>query len=490
MIRSNKELLSLITCVGDYLSIDILHEAIKRYDDIKLELHAALKLSPDDIENIEDTADNDYMLKFLAMYMAAEKRDTDAFPLIVNYFTTHEDQAWNSLSEMSPVDLGSILASVCDADAELLKTTIIKSERGSIIRFACLDALGVLICEEAISRQTLVEWFRTWLRDDTLDLMECSYLADICLFVHLWELKDDVLDALKYGRIENNDDLDASVINGMLSPTSGISDENCQQFSRVNDAVTDIAKCSSRNYFSTLSKMFNNDEFKALMPFFLNIGDAKEEGKFMPAFLHGFMFAIALTPADILPGEWHPHLFGDEVSPFTSDKTAEDAQHGLLLLYERLSSERLDNILTFPFYDDVEGINKNITFMAKQWCIGFCRATELLPDYWLPAKCSIKFTDAMATVTAFADEDKGNELLKSLGKRATHKERKWLLAECCLKLPYAIHTLIQSTQQIAASTYDSSPRIPAKSTKVGRNTPCPCGSGKKFKKCCGGSGQT
>ncbi|WP_273124244.1 SEC-C metal-binding domain-containing protein [Bacillus weihaiensis] len=26
---------------------------------------------------------------------------------------------------------------------------------------------------------------------------------------------------------------------------------------------------------------------------------------------------------------------------------------------------------------------------------------------------------------------------------------------------------------------------PAKSEKVGRNEPCPCGSGKKYKKCCG-----
>ena len=24
------------------------------------------------------------------------------------------------------------------------------------------------------------------------------------------------------------------------------------------------------------------------------------------------------------------------------------------------------------------------------------------------------------------------------------------------------------------------------STKIGRNDPCPCGSGKKYKKCCGG----
>jgi len=33
---------------------------------------------------------------------------------------------------------------------------------------------------------------------------------------------------------------------------------------------------------------------------------------------------------------------------------------------------------------------------------------------------------------------------------------------------------------------DASPRLPVKATpKVGRNDPCPCGSGKKYKKCCG-----
>jgi uncharacterized protein YecA (UPF0149 family) len=29
------------------------------------------------------------------------------------------------------------------------------------------------------------------------------------------------------------------------------------------------------------------------------------------------------------------------------------------------------------------------------------------------------------------------------------------------------------------------PPVPLRSTKVGRNQPCPCGSGKKFKRCCG-----
>jgi len=33
---------------------------------------------------------------------------------------------------------------------------------------------------------------------------------------------------------------------------------------------------------------------------------------------------------------------------------------------------------------------------------------------------------------------------------------------------------------------DSKPRpVRRKTRKVGRNEPCPCGSGKKYKKCCG-----
>jgi len=32
------------------------------------------------------------------------------------------------------------------------------------------------------------------------------------------------------------------------------------------------------------------------------------------------------------------------------------------------------------------------------------------------------------------------------------------------------------------------PQKPVESTKIGRNEPCPCGSGRKYKKCCGAAG--
>ncbi|MCC7154614.1 MAG: SEC-C domain-containing protein [Bryobacterales bacterium] len=38
---------------------------------------------------------------------------------------------------------------------------------------------------------------------------------------------------------------------------------------------------------------------------------------------------------------------------------------------------------------------------------------------------------------------------------------------------------------VAAMLRGNSPAAPVKSQKISRNEPCPCGSGKKFKKCCG-----
>ncbi|MRR06845.1 MAG: preprotein translocase subunit SecA [Deltaproteobacteria bacterium] len=43
----------------------------------------------------------------------------------------------------------------------------------------------------------------------------------------------------------------------------------------------------------------------------------------------------------------------------------------------------------------------------------------------------------------------------------------------------------QRKQRLVFNLSEDLPQLPAKSSKVGRNDPCPCGSGKKYKKCCG-----
>jgi uncharacterized protein YecA (UPF0149 family) len=53
-------------------------------------------------------------------------------------------------------------------------------------------------------------------------------------------------------------------------------------------------------------------------------------------------------------------------------------------------------------------------------------------------------------------------------------------ANCISLLPMTLLGLYASVRLEAR-------RRPARSTKVGRNEPCPCGSGKKYKRCCGSS---
>ena len=42
-----------------------------------------------------------------------------------------------------------------------------------------------------------------------------------------------------------------------------------------------------------------------------------------------------------------------------------------------------------------------------------------------------------------------------------------------------------SKKQMTNENKDDTVKRQAKSKKVGRNDPCPCGSGKKYKQCCG-----
>ncbi|MGH2872053.1 MAG: SEC-C metal-binding domain-containing protein [Solirubrobacteraceae bacterium] len=47
--------------------------------------------------------------------------------------------------------------------------------------------------------------------------------------------------------------------------------------------------------------------------------------------------------------------------------------------------------------------------------------------------------------------------------------------------------LDRMTEIVEALDRPGPPTLPRRATKVPRNAPCPCGSGRKYKKCCGNS---
>jgi len=74
--------------------------------------------------------------------------------------------------------------------------------------------------------------------------------------------------------------------------------------------------------------------------------------------------------------------------------------------------------------------------------------------------------------------------------RVRTEERARYVAEQCA--PHGWHFIIgiepDEPEDISDLEKALDPPVPIQSEKFGRNNPCPCGSGKKYKKCCGAAG--
>ena len=71
--------------------------------------------------------------------------------------------------------------------------------------------------------------------------------------------------------------------------------------------------------------------------------------------------------------------------------------------------------------------------------------------------------------------------------RVADESRVESITELCYKNDWRFILGIEPDQEEDLSDLERklNPRVPHEATKMGRNEPCTCGSGKKFKKCCG-----
>jgi SWIM/SEC-C metal-binding protein len=71
--------------------------------------------------------------------------------------------------------------------------------------------------------------------------------------------------------------------------------------------------------------------------------------------------------------------------------------------------------------------------------------------------------------------------------RVQSEDRAYFVAAACAEhgWQYVMGIEPDKPEDISDMERMLTPALPIRSTKVDRNGPCPCGSGKKYKKCCG-----
>ncbi|MFT3813411.1 MAG: UPF0149 family protein [Acidovorax sp.] len=210
-------------------------------------------------------------------------------------------------------------------------------------------------------------------------------------------------------------------------------------------------------------------------------------------FCDGFLTALACTRRDIPEHEyWAVLLDADPAERFVQlwRKRAAEVARQLDTPVESLDDERtfqpdaLDvraAVLALP-EDERAGMEGEIPSFGQIWALGFMYAVESWPEEWAAPRdkeAAGWIDDALDTLVALTEDDTGApevNMADEDGPPSVSQARVELFGEAI----WAVYDLRQVWKSLG-------PRVEpvVKGDQPGRNDPCPCGSGKKFKKCHG-----
>jgi uncharacterized protein len=206
--------------------------------------------------------------------------------------------------------------------------------------------------------------------------------------------------------------------------------------------------------------------------------------------LEGFLTALAIGPTLVLASEWLPQVWGehgDDLLVFGSEKEAKRIVDLLVRFYNGIVTTFRETPERFvPLLNEWEKDGKPC-LSGQEWCIGFMRGVALRSKDWEPLVKDDKHRDLLAPILWFSS---GKDKQEVHGGQRAESARE-LLLDLLGYIVQRIHAFWQPRREkrqprIVTENFRLAGRpIPARKPKVGRNDPCPCGSGKKFKKCCG-----
>lgn len=204
------------------------------------------------------------------------------------------------------------------------------------------------------------------------------------------------------------------------------------------------------------------------------MSDACHEEAMDIAMLDGFLTGLAVGPNTLPPSRWMPLIWGGEMT-WESEAQAKR----MMSLVFRHANDILFTLRGYP--DDFEPLlyereheGRKIPII-DEWCSGFVRAMALDEEAWRPLMDSEEGEEMLFPIMLYGTEAGWEQLRDDPALENRHEEFAAALGDSVI----AVMDWWLPTRKATSTLRREEP-------KVGRNDPCPCGSGKKFKQCCGG----
>lgn len=230
---------------------------------------------------------------------------------------------------------------------------------------------------------------------------------------------------------------------------------------------------------SNLTSPLSQEEVEELDDFL--ISGATSDETMMISALDGYLTAIASAPIMINPSEWMPGIWGPAEEDMPEFETIEQAEHitGLIIRHSneiinvlRECPENFGAILDENFYES------RLYVDGEMWAYGYTQGIELCRSHWQFLFDDLDGQKALRPILLLGAPKPEEEMLTE-----TPPQRE----DLSMQIPYSVVCIYDmwspyreaNRERIMATT------IKRDHPKIGRNDPCLCGSGKKFKKCCG-----
>ncbi|WP_227509549.1 UPF0149 family protein, partial [Ferrovum myxofaciens] len=247
---------------------------------------------------------------------------------------------------------------------------------------------------------------------------------------------------------------------------------------------------SIRDSPMNVNQPLTDDEINELDDFLLS---DKSPGSCMDiSTFDGFLAAVVLNPDVILPSHWLPWVWdmdnGEESPEFDTLDEASRISNLIMRHYNTVATT-IDEDRFGPLLFVLPQPDNSEFYDAEGWCEGFMLGAAVFLEPWWRSIMKDR-TELVAPMVLLGTEPGWEILSESADEKRAIQEAYESIPDVIEALhtyfePLRMQAIESRIGNIRTSNDDETQPFRRSDAKVGRNDPCPCGSGKKFKKCCG-----
>ena len=413
---------------------------------------------------------------FFGLYALAAACETSAFLPLCAFLHRPENDLEPLLGDALTNGLTSLLTSLFDGDATALAKIIEDEDADGSVKWGVFNALAYLAFAGRVPRQDVVAVLRRFGEGEPVQNDSAWHgWRDAIQHLGVEELKARAIDTWIPDGTPTDREIDKQGWIDDFKPTPDVEQLNKPYIRPIDDPAAalswiDPRRPSKRDPDDPAQDPLSDEELDWLAGL-LQCSQAPTRSMSIEM-LDGYFAALIAGPELVLPSRWMPRIWdsiSDETITYDSHEQAELATK-LLMRQWNTVAERLGG--DYPHLTILDSYG---TYRGVEWATGFSIGMSETPSAWHKIMRQPRGRDGVELILSLCAEEFDPDYNPATDA-LTEEERRKTVATIPIALEF-----IRKARMIRTPTRQA--------RKTGRNDPCPCGSGRKFKLCCQGNEQ-